>query len=107
MNKKKARNGGMGIVSFLTILFIILKVTDVIPWSWILVFSPIWISAICAVLLVGIVLVAYNYCNLNWLGKYGQTSAPASVASVYIIPYIIGIAVCIVLSVLFLKKRKI
>ncbi len=51
--------------------------------------------------------VAYNYCNLNWLGKYGQTSAPASVAFVYIIPYIIGIAVCIVLSVVFLKKRKI
>ncbi len=51
--------------------------------------------------------VAYNYCNLNWLGEYGQTSAPASVAFAYFIPYIIGIAACTVLSVLFWKKRKI
>ncbi len=66
MDKKKARNGGMGIVSFLTILFIVLKVTDVISWSWIWVLSPIWISAICAVLLVGIVLVSGRIAKGKW-----------------------------------------
>ncbi|MEE1049788.1 MAG: hypothetical protein U0M60_20500 [Clostridia bacterium] len=66
MDKKKARNGGMGIVSFLTILFIILKVANVIEWSWLWVFSPIWISAICAVLFVGIVLVVGRIAKGKW-----------------------------------------
>ncbi len=66
MDKKKAQNGGMGIVSFLTILFIILKVANVIEWSWIWVFSPIWISAICAVLLVGVVLVVGRIAKGKW-----------------------------------------
>ena len=66
MDKKKVRSGGMGIVSFLTILFIILKVANVIEWSWIWVFSPIWISAICAVLLVCIVLVVGRIAKGKW-----------------------------------------
>ena len=33
----------MGIVGILTIIFIVLKLTDNIDWSWIWVFSPIWI----------------------------------------------------------------
>ncbi len=66
MNKKKARNGGMGIVSFLTILFIVLKVVGAISWSWLWVFSPIWISAICAILLFGIVLVAGRIAKGKW-----------------------------------------
>lgn len=33
----------------LTIVFIILKLTGVIGWSWIWVLSPIWIPAILAV----------------------------------------------------------
>ncbi len=66
MDKKKVRSGGMGIVSFLTILFIVLKIANVIKWSWIWVFSPIWISAICAVLLVGIVLVVGRIAKGKW-----------------------------------------
>ncbi len=66
MDKKTARNGGMGIVSFLTILFIILKVIGAISWSWLWVFSPIWISAICAILLFGIVLVAGRIAKGKW-----------------------------------------
>ncbi len=66
MDKKKARNGRMGIVSFLTILFVVLKVTDVISWSWWWVFSPIWISAICAVLLFVVVLVAGKIAKGKW-----------------------------------------
>ncbi len=56
----------MGIVSFLTILFMILKIANVIEWSWIWVFSPIWISAICAIILVGIVLVAGKIAKGKW-----------------------------------------
>ncbi len=66
MDKKRVRNGGMGIVSFLTILFVVLKVTGIISWSWWWVFSPIWISAICAVLLFGIVLVTGRIAKGKW-----------------------------------------
>ncbi len=51
--------------------------------------------------------VAYNYCNINWLGEHGATSAPASVAFLYSIPYVVGIVICSILSVVFWKKHKI
>lgn len=66
MDKKKARNGGMGMVSFLTISFVVLKVMGAISWSWVWVFSPIWISAICAILLFGVVLVAGKMAKGKW-----------------------------------------
>ncbi len=66
MDRKKTRNGGMGIVSFLTILFVVLKVIGAISWPWLWVFSPIWISAICAVLLVGIILISGKIAKGKW-----------------------------------------
>ncbi|MFV0484366.1 MAG: hypothetical protein ACK5MG_09785 [Bacteroidales bacterium] len=44
---KKFRNAGKGlgsIIGFLTLLFIGLKSTNVIDWSWVWVLSPLWIS---------------------------------------------------------------
>ena len=41
----------------LTIAFIVLKLTNVIQWSWLWVLSPIWISAILWVL---IFIIAYK-----------------------------------------------
>jgi len=43
-------SGGVGFVGLLTIVFITLKLTDNIDWSWWWVLSPIWITF--AVLLV-------------------------------------------------------
>lgn len=37
--------GGLGLVSVLTILFVVLKLVGVISWSWIWVLSPLWIGA--------------------------------------------------------------
>ena len=37
-------SGGIGFVGLLTIAFIVLKLTDVIDWSWWWILSPIWIS---------------------------------------------------------------
>jgi len=37
-------SGGIGFVGLLTALFIGLKLTGVISWSWLWVLSPIWIS---------------------------------------------------------------
>ena len=42
----------IGFMGLLTILFIGLKLTDNIDWSWWLVFSPIWGSFVLALLLL-------------------------------------------------------
>lgn len=63
MDKYKHREtatvgGGVGFTGLLTILFIALKLTNVIDWKWIWVISPIWISAaLTLVLLVVAVLI--------------------------------------------------
>ncbi len=48
--------------------------------------------------------VAYNYCNLLWGGKYAGFSAPPGVAFFYAIPYIIAIVACLVLA-FYVNKR--
>ena len=48
--------------------------------------------------------VAYNYCDLSWGGRYAGYSAPASTAFLYAIPFALGIIACIVLAVVFRKK---
>ena len=53
--------------------------------------------AMCAV-------VAYQYCDLVWGGKYAGYSAPAGTAFLYAIPFVIGIAICAVLALSFYRK---
>lgn len=38
--------GGIGFVGTLTIIFIVLRLLNLIDWSWWWVLSPIWISAL-------------------------------------------------------------
>lgn len=47
----------------LTIIFVVLKLTNVISWSWVWVLSPLWISAIIvglALLFTTVVLALVN-----------------------------------------------
>ena len=47
------KTNSIGFVGLLTIVFIVLKLTKVIAWSWWWVISPIWINiAIVLVLLI-------------------------------------------------------
>ena len=48
----------IGFAGLLTILFIGLKLTGAISWSWIWVLSPLWIGYAIALLIVAIVLLA-------------------------------------------------
>ena len=50
--------------------------------------------------------VAYNYCAMQWGAKYAGYSTPASVAFLYLIPYGIGIAVCVGMAMVLRKKGK-
>ena len=39
-------SGGIGFIGLLTIVFITLKLTNFIDWSWWWVLSPIWVTLI-------------------------------------------------------------
>lgn len=57
MSKKENNNtsGGIGFTGLLTIVFITLKLLNVISWSWWWVLSPIWITValviVCAIII--------------------------------------------------------
>lgn len=55
-DRSSSSSGGIGFVGLLTIVFIVLKLTDNIGWSWWWVLSPLWISA-CVTLAVLLVLL--------------------------------------------------
>ena len=46
-------SGGIGFAGILTIVFIVLKLTRVIAWSWWWVLSPIWLS-FCIFIIIGV-----------------------------------------------------
>lgn len=56
MSENKS-NKGISWVTVLTVLFIILKITDKIDWSWWWVLSPLWISISLSVMLFIVVAV--------------------------------------------------
>ena len=55
MSNNSSSSGGIGFCGLLTVAFIVLKLTEVITWSWWWVLSPLWISA---GIVVGILIVA-------------------------------------------------
>lgn len=59
-NNKEVKTVGLGFVDALTLLFIALKLTGQISWSWIWVLSPIWISiSFLAVLAIVIIVIGH------------------------------------------------
>lgn len=52
MSKKSSSSSGIGFTGLLTIVFITLKLCNVIAWSWWWVISPVWISVCIAILLI-------------------------------------------------------
>ena len=62
----KTKQGGLGIVSVLTIVFIVLKLLGVIQWSWIWVLSPIWSSAVIVVAVLSVILIGGRIKKGKW-----------------------------------------
>lgn len=58
---KDQTSGGIGFLGLLTIVFIVLKLTKLITWSWWWVLSPIWIplaiALFVAVIYFGIAII--------------------------------------------------
>lgn len=60
MSANNNSTGGIGFCGLLTIVFIVLKLTDYIDWSWWWVLSPLWfpLAAVLSIILVILVLNA-------------------------------------------------
>lgn len=57
MNKNSS--SGIGILGVLLIIFIVLKLLNVINWSWLVVFIPLWISL--GMFIVGLLIITVMY----------------------------------------------
>lgn len=51
-SSSSSSSGGIGFVGLLTIVFITLKLTGNIGWSWWWVLSPIWITVLMVVAII-------------------------------------------------------
>ena len=49
-------SGGIGFGGLLTIAFIVLKLTNVVAWSWWWVLSPLWIGLVILIIVLLIAL---------------------------------------------------
>lgn len=50
----------------LLIIFVTLKLTHIITWSWLWVLSPIWIYAILLLILFVIAVISYHQIGKRW-----------------------------------------
>lgn len=58
---------GIGFVGLLTIAFIVLRLANIITWSWLWVLSPLWIYAIAKVILIIIwVIITLKENGISW-----------------------------------------
>ena len=54
---KETTGGGLGLSSILFIIFLILKLTNTITWSWWWVTSPLWIPILFGVIILCILII--------------------------------------------------
>lgn len=53
-SNSSSSSGGIGFAGLLTIVFITLKLTGYIDWSWWWVLSPIWLGLAIIIAIIGI-----------------------------------------------------
>ena len=58
-NSNSSASGGIGFTGMLQIVFIVLKLTNVIKWSWLWVLAPSWISIALVVVVLIIIGLVY------------------------------------------------
>lgn len=62
MSSSSSSSGGIGFAGLLAIVFITLKLTGIITWSWLWVLSPLWLGlaivlGIMAIVIGGAILI--------------------------------------------------
>lgn len=63
-------SGGISLSTILFVVFLVLKLTEVIDWSWWWVTAPLWIPLalilmICFFIIIGLVIVGNKVSNEN------------------------------------------
>lgn len=66
MKNKNVRNSGIGFISALTLIFIVLKLTNNISWSLVWVLSQIWITFVLLVIIFAIIMIAGRIKKGKW-----------------------------------------
>jgi hypothetical protein len=56
-------SGGIGVLGLLGVLFVGLKLTGFIDWSWWWVTAPFWGGAVFVALILGVILVLMGACK--------------------------------------------
>lgn len=65
-DKIETTAGGIGFLQLLTLLFIALKLTNYIDWSWLWVLAPLWIPlGLFIAALIGVIIVAIVAISLD------------------------------------------
>ena len=59
-DNKSTSSSGIGFFGLLAILFIALKLTGVITWSWLWVLAPIWIPFVIVVFILASIVIIAN-----------------------------------------------
>ena len=57
---KESKSSGLGISAVLQIVFLILKLTGLIDWSWWLVLVPLWVDIGFGLLFIILALIIYK-----------------------------------------------
>ena len=52
-------NFDLSVGTILTIIFVVLKLIGIISWSWLWIFSPLWISVIIGLIVLFIFWIKY------------------------------------------------
>ncbi len=68
-NSNVSSTGGIGFAGLLAILFIGLKLTGVINWSWLWVLSPLWVPFVAVIAMWFAVFLFFFIKELFWGGK--------------------------------------
>ena len=58
-NNTQSQSGGIGFCGLLTIVFIVLQLTNFISWSWWWVLSPLWIPFVLF-LVIAVIAAAFD-----------------------------------------------
>lgn len=72
MNDKNYSSGGLGLGTVLFLIFLVLKLCNVITWSWLWVTAPLWISAGLWILILAGIFIYYaidEYRTFNYISK--------------------------------------
>lgn len=61
MEEKINASGGVGFFGLLGIVFIVLKLTEVIDWNWAIVLLPLWIPMVMIIILFFFYIFAFIF----------------------------------------------